>query len=114
MNAIIYHTNQLTKNEIFIQRVSAVLIVLILCSVLSYGYLINSTIGNVVARQKAQSSITTLSAELASLETAHLQLKNRISPALATQLGFVGVAEPHFVAYNQSQSLSLNLVRSLR
>ncbi len=111
MNAIIYHTNQLTKNEIFIQRVSIAILALILCSFLSYGYLINATIGNVVARQKAQSSISKLSAELAILETAHLQLKNRIDPSLAIQLGFVEVAEPRFVAYNQSQSLSLNTSR---
>lgn len=111
MNAIIYHTNQLTKNEIFIQRVCFVILALVFCSILAYGYLINATIGNVVARQQAQSSITALSAELATLETAHLQLKNHIDPSLAAQLGFVDVAEPHFVAYNQSQSLSLNLGR---
>lgn len=111
MNAIIYHTNQLTKNEIFIQRLSFVMLTLILCSFLSYGYLINATIGNVVARQQAQSAITKLSAELATLETTHLQLKNRIDPSLAAQLGFVDVAEPRFVAYNQSQSLSLNTPR---
>lgn len=111
MNAIIYHTNQLTKNEIFIQRVSVTILALILCSFLSYGYLINATIGNVVARQQAQSSITKLSAELATLETVHLQLKNNIAPSLAIQLGFVDVAEPHFVAYNQSQSLSLSTSR---
>lgn len=111
MNAIIYHTNQLTKNEIFIQRVSIAVLALIFCAFLSYGYLVNATIGNVVARQQAQSAITKLSAELAILETAHLKLKNRIDPSLATQLGFVSVAEPRFVAYNQTQSLSLNTSR---
>ncbi|MEK7644797.1 MAG: hypothetical protein AAB391_00530 [Patescibacteria group bacterium] len=111
MNAIIYHTNQLTKNELFIQRVCIAVLALIFCSALSYGYMINATIGNVVARQKAQSSITKLSAELATLETTHLQLKNNIGPSLAVQLGFVDVADPHFVSYNQSQSLSLNTPR---
>ncbi len=111
MNAILYHTNELSKNELFIQRCCFVVIALILCSFLSYGYLINATIGNVVARQQAQSAIASLSAEMAMLESAHLEIKNSINPAFAAELGFVEVAEPHFVPYNQSQSLSLNASR---
>ncbi len=60
MNAIIYQTNLLTKNELFIQRVSFAILAFVFCSILSYGYLINATIGNVVARQQAQLKITTL------------------------------------------------------
>ncbi len=111
MNAIIYHTNQLTKDETFIQRACFAVLVFIFCSAVSYGYMINATIGNIVARQKAQTGIAAISAELAMLETKHLDLKNRIDPSLAASLGFVAVAEPRFVTYNQSQSLSLNVSR---
>ena len=110
MNAIIARTNTISKDELLIKRLCSTLMAFAFLAALMYGYLINKTIANVVARQHAQSEIGILSSRVAELETTQLKLKNRITASLANQLGFVEMADPSYISV-KPVSLSLNSAR---
>ena len=112
MNAIIYHTNTLTKDELFLQRACISLFALILGAAFIYGYCINATIANVISRQNVQKEIGMLNSQVSSLESQSMTLKEGVTPTLAAKLGFVDVSETSFISDSQSlQGFSFNTVR---
>ena len=110
MNAIIARTNTISKDELLIKRICSTLMAFAFLAALMYGYLINKTIANVVARQHAQSEIGILSSRVAELETTQLNLKGKITANLASQLGFVEMSDPEYISAKVT-SLSFNATR---
>jgi hypothetical protein len=93
----------ITTKKIF-YTLSGVLMLL----VLTYGYMLNTTILNVVARQKAQTQIALLSSDTSDLETSYIALQNDVSINLAYSLGFKDVSNPQFL-YRNNSAIGLSL-----
>ncbi len=53
-----------------------------------YAYLVNQTVWNVVARQKAEKSLTSLNSSTSQLESTYMAMKGGIDMTLAKSLGF--------------------------
>jgi hypothetical protein len=84
---------------------------IVICAV-AYVFMINKTVFNIVARQKAESQVTKLSSDLSILESNHLALKSKITPEFAATLGFTEAANAQFVSYDSAgTNLSFNTVR---
>ena len=76
----------------------------------SYGFLVNKTIQNAVAKQNLEKQISSLNSSVNSLEFTYLSLENTITMDFAISKGFVAVAEDHFavIAPQTASALSLN------
>ena len=79
--------------------------------VLSYGFLLNSTMMNAVSKQRVEREMKTLSSEINSLEFQYLNIKNSITLETAESRGFVRVTSDKFASIDSVQkkiSLSVN------
>jgi len=74
-----------------------------------YGYLVNTTILNAVAKQNMQSEMISLNSNLNTLEFQYLNLKNKITIDYAKSLGFVAVSYDKFAQISSSESKSLSI-----
>lgn len=70
---------------------------LILFGVITYGYLVHNSIVNIVSRQNLETEISTISAQVVSLEAEYIKLKNGVTAELAQSLGFVSPVSKKFV-----------------
>ncbi|HZS42934.1 MAG TPA: hypothetical protein VFA52_01815 [Candidatus Paceibacterota bacterium] len=75
-----------------------------------YGYLVNKTVWNVVARQRAEKNITLLNTQLGSLESNYMSLKNNINLNLAHSLGFSQTTDTKYINRPALGRLSSNTV----
>ncbi len=64
----------------------------------AYGYLLNMTIRNVVARRTAETQVAEATASISSLEQRYVSLKNSVTPELAQKYGFEEAASPKFLS----------------
>jgi len=79
--------------------------------IISYGFLLNSTMINGVSKQSMEKEITSLSSDVNSMEFQYLNIKNSITIALAQSKGFVSVPSSKFAIINSTKndlSLSIN------
>jgi hypothetical protein len=74
----------------------------------SYAYLVNKTIMNVVAREKTEKTYQKLSASIGDLEAKYLTAKSGVTIDLAYSKGFKD-AHPQFVKV--SQNIAYNSIR---
>ncbi len=72
-----------------------------------YAYLVHKTIMNVVARQKAEDQIATLSGTIGNLELQYMTAQNSITLNLAYSKGFKEATPSQFIARGSS-ALSYN------
>lgn len=71
---------------------------LTLCVMLgSYAYLINKTVLNVVAREKAEDQIASLNSKVGDMEFKEMSLRNTLTLDLAHSLGFSDATTINFV-----------------
>lgn len=74
-----------------------------------YVFLVNKTIMNVVAREKVEKNISSLSTSIGELEFKYISLKNKVTLELAHSKGFSDVSPTRFIARNgNGSSLSYN------
>ncbi len=74
-----------------------------------YMYLVNSTIVNVVGRQKIEKEISSINSRINDLESSYLSLNNQISFNYALSMGFVKLTSEKYVSRKAlSANLSLN------
>ena len=77
--------------------------------IISYGFLLNSTMKNIMSKQNMEKEMTSLSSKVNSLEFAYLNIKNSITLELAQTKGFVLVSSDKFAIINSTQkNLSLS------
>ncbi|MDQ3014540.1 MAG: hypothetical protein M3Q73_01600 [bacterium] len=81
---------------------------LLLMIFVSYAYLINKTIMNVVAREKSEQRIATLSSVIGELEFEHMMVKNKVTLELAHQKGFMDASPSRFLARSGALLLTYN------
>jgi hypothetical protein len=75
----------------------------------AYGFLMQRTILNAIAKEHMQENITALNTEVNTLEFQYLGMKNSITPDLARARGFVAVAKDQFAKISSPETLSLSL-----
>jgi len=79
--------------------------------IISYGFLLNSTMMNTVSKQNMEKEMTSLSSEVNVLEFQYLNIKKSITLEFAKSKGFVVVASDQFATIDpvkQKISLSVN------
>ncbi len=83
----------------------------IILLIVSYLYLINSSVFNIMERREAEEKIGTLGTEVALLESKYIELSSDIDMDLAQQLGFreIDDTEAKFTA-KISAPVSVSLV----
>lgn len=81
--------------------------VLIIFSLFSYGYLVRSTIINIVERKNMESKFFALNSEIIDLESDYIKTKSSITQELAYNLGFIFSNDKKFVSKNNDFTLSL-------
>jgi hypothetical protein len=74
-----------------------------------YGYFVNQTILNVVARENIETKLIELSSEVSSLEVEYIKLKNKIDLEFAYSLGYSDVSNVKFVSRKSlGKTLTIN------
>ena len=79
--------------------------------IVSYGFLLNSTMINTVSKQRMEKEMVSLSSQVNSLEFQYLNIKNSITLGLAQSKGFIPVVSDKFATIDSTQkniSLSIN------
>lgn len=82
-----------------------------LITVFTYGYLVRSTIANIVDRKDYDQQVSVLTTKLTTLETEYIQLKNSITMESAKGFGFQAARTTKFVAKNILEPAGLSLVQ---
>lgn len=105
MNKIITQLNNISHLD---RKIFWGLFSCLLFFVISYAYLVNQTILNIVERENVEESIITLSSDISEMEFEYISLKNDINLAYAHSIGFVDVVNVKFASRRLAgQSLSL-------
>ena len=90
---------------------SIILIFLIVLSLCSYIYIINSTILNTVARQQDNREAARISSQISKLEYTYISLRGGINIDLAKSMGFEdNFSQVHFSNENQNVAGRLTLL----
>ena len=103
--------NQIEKIECREKRFFWTLFSLFVFFIMSYGFLLNSTMMNAVSKQSMEKEMSSLNSEVNSLEFQYLNIKNSITLGLAQSKGFVPVSSDKFAVIDSTQkniSLSIN------
>jgi len=103
--------NQIEKIEYREKKIFWYLFSVFAFFVVSYGFLLNSTMMNTVSKQNMEKEITSLSSNVNSLEFQYLNIKNSITLNLAKSKGFILVSSDKFAVIDPTQknlSLSIN------
>ncbi len=102
-------TKQIRNIEYTEKQIFWTLFVLFVFFLVSYGFLINKTIGNAIAKENMQKEMSMLNSEVNSREFQYLNIKNSITMNLALSKGFVAVPNNNFALLSPSRSLSLSI-----
>lgn len=103
--------NQIEKIEYREKKIFWMLFSLFVLLIISYGFLVERTIQNAVAKQKLESQISSLNSNVDSMEFTYISLENNITMDFALSKGFTAVPENNFAVIVPAKSglaLSLN------
>jgi len=103
--------NQIEKIEYREKKIFRVLFSVFVFFIMSYGFLLNSTMMNAVSKQTMEKEMVSLGSEVNSLEFQYLNIKNSITLSLAQSKGFVSISSDKFAVIDPTQknlSLSIN------
>ena len=89
------------------RKVFFIMLVIALSLFACYGYLLNTTIMRVVAREGAMDLISKLDVHLSELEFTYIAKQNSIDMQLAYDLHFVNAAPPMFISKDTGRNLTL-------
>ena|SRR3989338_4504152 len=102
---------QIEKIDYTEKKMFRVLFSIFIILIISYGFLLNSTMMNAVSKQSMEKEMVSLGSEVNSLEFQYLNIKNNITLQMALSKGFVSVLSDKFAIIDSSQkkiSLSIN------
>lgn len=103
--------NQIEKIEYTEKKFFWLLFSVSVLFVISYGFLLDSTMMKAVSKQRMEKEMVSLGSEVNSLEFQYLNVKNSVTLDLAKSKGFVSVSSDKFAVIDSSQknlSLSIN------
>lgn len=102
--------NKIEKIEYRNKKVFLILFSIFIFFIISYGFLLNSTMMNAVKRQNLEKEIKSLTTNVNSLEYKYLNIKSNITMDLAKSYGFVAISSNKFAAIDTSgKTLSLSI-----
>lgn len=84
-------------NRIMQERIFAILFSVILLLLVSYVYLVGSSVMHVVLRKETVAQISTLRADMALIESDYLQKTNSLTRGYADELGFTAVSGKQYI-----------------
>jgi len=87
------------------------LVGVLILAIFSYGYFVQGTIVNIVARQDMENKLSVLNSNILALESEYMKIQDSINIDLACSLGFKPVINQKFVTRTVSNP-SLSLVVS--
>ena len=90
-------------------RIFGILAIISVACVVVYFFAINMTVRNTVARQRLETDVSNVSAQLGELEFTYIALKNDVSLDKAYTLGFQNVATTQYITRGEARSLSMNV-----
>jgi len=99
-----------TTYDTNIEQLQAFIAVLVCAAgvcLFAYGYLVTTTIMNMVEYRSATSKIASLHAELGNLEARYIALGQTMTVEHAHELGLVDVSSPYFVRIDDARRLTL-------
>lgn len=102
---------QIEKIDCKEKKIFRVLFSSFIILIISYGFLLNSTMMNAVSKQSMEKEMVSLGSEVNSLEFQYLNIKNNITLQMALSKGFVSVLSDKFAVIDSTQkkiSLSIN------
>lgn len=82
-------------------------IALIVSLIITYMYMVNKTVWNVMARQQVESSLVSLNSKLSDLEFEYITAKSNVTLEMARSLGYQSPQATYFVTRDQSTSVAL-------
>lgn len=91
------------------KRAFAVLTLLLMVLGVLYGYLISTSIVNVIVREEAEEEIAVLGSELSELELTYISRKNTIDQGRAQALGYTKLSHKEFVTRRGASGRGLTL-----
>lgn len=91
------------------KRAFTVLVLLVMILGVLYGYLISTSIVNVIVREEAEAEMALLGSRLSELELTYISRKNIIDQEHAHILGYTELAQKEFVIRHGSRSRGLTL-----
>lgn len=98
---------QAAQIHVFERRALATLFSVMIVLVGLYGFLISTSIINVLVREEVGQNIADLHSYISDLESEYLMLKNSITLGLAYDLGFTDTAKKTFVTRKTLSSKGL-------
>lgn len=91
------------------QKIFFGLLFLLVVLFVTYGFLVKSTVHNIVLRENFGKERATLISHIADLNANYIALKNAITLDIAYERGFKPSSEPHFISkQNTLKTLSFN------
>jgi hypothetical protein len=91
------------------QKMFCGLLFLLVVLFVTYGFLVKSTVHNIVLREGLGKERATLVSHIADLNTNYITLKNAVTIEVAYEQGFLPSPEPRFVSkQNTLKTLSFN------
>ncbi|MFA5934885.1 MAG: hypothetical protein WC827_03320 [Candidatus Paceibacterota bacterium] len=75
----------------------------------SYGFMVNKTITNAVAKQQMEAEILVLNSDVNSMESNYLSLKNDVTMDLAISNGFIKNSQEKYAMVSSKGGLSLSV-----
>ncbi|MFH0755187.1 MAG: hypothetical protein V1910_00775 [bacterium] len=85
------------------KKIFQILFLIFVFLIIFYGFLVNSTIMNMVSKQKIEKEMMSLSSKVNSLEFVYLNIKNSITLELAQTKGFVLLSSDKFAIIDSTQ-----------
>jgi hypothetical protein len=86
------------------------LILSICLCVFSYGYLVRTTIVNIVTRENMEKELALVSSKVLSLESEYVKVKNNVTLEQAQNSGFIQASNQKFVTKtNTGSGFSVNI-----
>ncbi len=101
--------NQIEKIEYREKAIFGIFFSLFIFLLFSYGFMINKTISNAVAKQQMEKEIIALNSDVNSMESGYLSLKNDITIDFAIAEGFVVNTEEKYAMSSVVGGLSLSI-----
>ncbi len=89
------HNKQTPADKI--RRAFLMLAILLVVQIGAYGYLVNASVGKVVARMVFEKKTDTHSTEVARLEALYFTLQNRISSETAASLNYTNTLRVNYI-----------------
>lgn len=101
--------NQIERIEYREKSIFWIFFFMFIFFLVSYGFMVNKTISNAVAKQQMEVEILSINSDVNSMESNYLSLKNDVTMDLAIAKGFIVNSKEKYAMVSSSKGLSLSV-----